>query len=307
MDSIEAAILRTVLYADVFNFPMTVEEIHHFLIYDRPIRLEQVKQAIDTSHWLSEMLEQIDRYVVYIGRGDLIAVRTAREQASQHLWPLAVHYGNWLAHLPFVRMVALTGALAMRNAADDDDDLDYILVTTPGRVWIARAFAILLVRLARMQGKEICPNYVLAETSLEQEWRNIFMAHEIVQMVPLYGYSLYQRFRSANHWVEQELPNAEDTYYSEPERPLGWFWGRIKSAMEMILGGSVGNKIEHWEYQRKLQRFAPDMQKPHSSARLDETQIKGHFDDHGHPALQQYFQRLHDYGLDNQPAAMTGD
>ena len=46
MDSIEAAILRTVLYADVFNFPMTPEEIHHFLIYDRKANFEEVKEAL---------------------------------------------------------------------------------------------------------------------------------------------------------------------------------------------------------------------------------------------------------------------
>lgn len=307
MDSIEAAILRTVLYADVFSFPMTAEEIHHFLIYDRPVSLEQVKETLASSHWLSEMLEQIDDHIVYIGRANLIPVRIAREQASRHLWPLAVRYGNWLAHLPFVRLVAMTGALAMRNAADDDDDLDYILITAPKRVWIARAFAILLVRLARLQGVEVCPNYVLAENALEQDRQNIFMAHEVVQMVPLYGYPLYQRFRQANTWVVQQLPNAEDTFYSEPERPLGRLWGGVKRTLETILGGGLGDKLENWEYRRKIQRFAPEMQKEHSSARLDETQVKGHFDDHGHPALQSYFERLRDYGLEDQPTAVPGD
>jgi hypothetical protein len=307
MDSLEAAILRTVLYADVFDFPMTPEEIHHFLIADRRISLEEVQHALGTSRWLSEMVEQIDRYLVYIGRAELIPVRLARERASQKLWPVAVRYGNWLARLPFVRMVALTGALAMRNVADDDDDLDYIVVTTPGRVWIARAFAIVLVRLARLRGVEICPNYVLAETALQQERQNIFLAHEVVQMVPLYGYELYRRFRAANVWVDRSLPNARDTFYSEPERPASRLWRWVKLALEILLGGTVGDWLERWEYHRKLQRFAPEMQKPHSSARLDETQIKGHFDDHGHPALQQYFKRLREYGLDNQAAAVPGD
>ncbi len=306
MDSIEAAILRTVLYADVFNFPMTPEEIHHFLIYDRKVSLEVIKETLKTSHWLSEMLEPVDRYVVYIGRADLIPIRTAREQASEYLWPLAAYYGNTLARLPFVRMVAMTGALAMRNAAAEDDDLDYILITAPGRVWIARAFAILLVRLARLRGANVCPNYVLAETALEQERRNIFMAHEVAQMVPIYGHDLYARFREANLWVNHQLPNADGAFYDEPERPLG-IWGGLKRTLETILGGKLGDSLENWEYHRKLSRFATEMQKPHSSARLDETQVKGHFSDHGYPALQQYFERLRDYGLEDQPAVVTGD
>jgi hypothetical protein len=39
------------------------------------------------------------------------------------------------------------------------------------------------------------------------------------------------------------------------------------------------------------------MQTPHSSARLDEQQVKGHFNDHGNPVLRQYYERLQQHGL----------
>ena len=57
MKSIEAAILRTLLYADVFNFPMTPEEIHHFLMSDVPVSLKQVEEILATSHFLHEQIE----------------------------------------------------------------------------------------------------------------------------------------------------------------------------------------------------------------------------------------------------------
>ncbi|MBZ0281217.1 MAG: hypothetical protein K8L97_10785 [Anaerolineae bacterium] len=307
MEGIEAAILRTVLYADVFNFPMTAKEIHHFLIHDEPVSLESVCNTLATSTALKTVLNQVEGYVVYGERTDIIAVRQIRETASEHLWPVAMRYGRWLARLPFVRMVALTGALAMRNAAADDDDLDYILVTAPGRVWLARGFAIALVRLARVQGVEVCPNYVLAESALSQERHDIFMAHEVVQMVPLYGHRLYERFRAANLWVGEQLPNATDAFYKEIEQQTGWFWNGLKWMAESILGGQLGDWLENWEYRRKLQRFAQDMQKPHSSAKLDDSHVKGHFDDHGHPVLQKYYTRLREYGLEAQPSAVPGD
>ena len=146
MNPIEAAILRTVLYADLFNFPLSAGEIHHFLIHDTPTSLEQVTQTLKQSDTLQNLLDTIDGYVIYGGRTELAALRQFREKSSEHLWPLAQRYGRWLARLPFVRMVALTGALAMHNAADDDDDLDFILVTVPRRVWLARAFSIVLVQ-----------------------------------------------------------------------------------------------------------------------------------------------------------------
>lgn len=307
MESIEAAILRTVLYADLFHFPLTVREIHHFLIHDEPVDLEQIAQALSESTVLQHYLQCIDDYVVYDGQDDLVALRQMREAASEHLWPSAARYGKWLARLPFVRMVALTGALAMHNAANHEDDLDYILVTAPRRVWLARAFSIVLVRLARLRGVEICPNYVLAESALEQDKHDIFMAHEIAQMVPLYGSALYEQFRSANAWVNQQLPNADGAFYIEPERSPSGIGLIGKRGIEFLLGGNLGDWLEHWEYRRKLRRFEPDMKKPHSSAKLDASHVKGHFNDHGHPVLQEYEERLEQYGLARTRAAVPGD
>ncbi|MBA3874313.1 MAG: hypothetical protein H0X30_34720 [Anaerolineae bacterium] len=306
MQPLEAAILRTVLYADVFNFPMTLEEIHHFLISDDPISLDEIAQTLSHSVWLKQKLQVIDDYVIYGGHVDLVQLRQKREAASQFLWPQALYWGRWLAALPFVRMVALTGALAVRNAADGDDDLDYMLVTSPHRVWLARAFAIAVVRIGRLRGVKICPNYVLAETSLVQTRRDIFLAHEVAQMVPIYGQDYYRRFREANDWVYQQLPNALDPFFDVDQTPTNTS-STIKQLLEVVCGGTVGNWIEQWEYQRKLRRFAADMQTPHSSAQVDDTQVKGHFNDHGHPALQKYDQRLRECGLIEEPLASTGD
>lgn len=306
MQPLEAAILRTVLYADVFDFPMKPEEIHHFLISDDPISLAEINQTLRQSRWLKQKLQLMDEYVIYEGRAEIARIRQKREAASQDLWPQALYWGRWLAALPFVRMVALTGALAVRNAADDDDDLDYMLITSPHRVWLARAFAIAVVRIGRLRGVKICPNYVLAETSLIQTRQDVFLAHEVAQMIPLYGNDYYRRFREANDWVYQQLPNALDPFF-DVEQTTSRTATLIKKILEVVCGGALGNWLEQWEYRRKLRRFASDMQTPHSSAQVDDTQVKGHFNDHGHPALQKYDQRLRECGLTEEPLASTGD
>lgn len=64
LDPIEAAVLRTVLYADVFSFAITPEEIHHFLINDTPVPLARVHNALSHSPVLKRKLEWIDGWVV---------------------------------------------------------------------------------------------------------------------------------------------------------------------------------------------------------------------------------------------------
>lgn len=300
---IEQAILRAVIYADLFDFPLTRRELHHYLIADQPFSLAQIEQTLAASDFLKTELEMPQDYVICAGRSALIGIREAREQASLALWSTALDYGQWLARVPFVRMVALTGALAVRNASDHDDDLDYVLVTADGRVWLARAFAIVLVRLAKIRGVEVCPNYVLAESALEQDNHDLFMAHEVAQMVPIYGQQVYEEMRQRNAWVSQWLPNASSPYFTEPERLPGLGWASLKRLTETLLGGRIGDALEGWEYRRKLRRFAEELKTPNSAAVLDDQHVKGHFKDHGHPIMQRYEQRLQQYHVRALPLA----
>jgi hypothetical protein len=59
-----------------------------------------------------------------------------------------------------------------------------------------------------------------------------------------------------------------------------------------VLGGGLGDRLEGWERARKLRKFAPAAGQAGSAAELDSDHVKGHFDDHGHPILRQYYDRL---------------
>lgn len=295
MTPLEDSILRTLLYADVFNFPMTLAEIQHFLIASAPTTEASIERTLAQSERLRELVTCVNGYFMVIGRESLAEVRDTRERASQALWADAQQYARWLGRLPFVRMVALTGALAVHNAVENDD-IDYVLVTQAGRVWLARAFAIVVVRLARLRGVQLCPNYVLSERALVQDLRSLYMAHEIAQMIPMVGLEVYQRMRGENAWVSGHLPNAYAPLYPQVVGEDGVFWRWLRQFGEALLGGAVGDRLEVWERERKLRRFAERAQGS-QSARLDAQHVKGHFSDHGQPTLVRYHARLQEYGL----------
>lgn len=297
MQPLEVAILRTVLYADVFNYPLTLAELHHYLIHDHPTAVAHVEDIITQSPMLKEHIQSLDGYFFSSGRTELVELRRQREEASQRLWGQAKHYAVWIARLPFVRMVALTGALAMHNAADQEDDLDYLVITTPGRVWLTRAFCIALVKWARRKGIILCPNYILAETALTQGRQDLFIAHEVGQMVPLYGDDRYRKMREANSWIITHLPNCMGPLHQEPLIELAPLWQQSKRLLEWVFNSPIGALLEGWEHRRKLRRFAQEMKTPHHAAKLDNEQVKGHFQDHGFRVLAAYQDRLARLGL----------
>lgn len=301
---LEAAVLRTVLYADVFDYALRVDELHHFLMGDRPTTRDELDSVLTASERLRAELTVIDGLVVLAGRETLISGRADRDALAAKLWPRAVSAGKLLAGVPFVRMVALTGALAMHNPAHLRDDFDYFIVTAPGRVWLARLLIVGVVRLSRLWGWPVCPNFVLSPDALAQRRCDVYIAHEIAQAVPLDDRAgLYDRFRAANPWTRGYLPNALDAYPRGAARPLGRVGRWFKQAGEWVLGGKLGDRLEMWEQRRKLRRFATEAQRRGSTAQLDATQVKGHFNDHGSRVIAAYRDRLRAFGLDDIGAA----
>lgn len=308
---LDQAILCTLLYGDVFSFPMTAEEIHYFLIGVTASR-DEVRCALETpSDWLADHIcagevADFTCYAVVERAEEIFAKRRERESASAMLWSKGVRYGRILGHLPFVRMVVMTGALAVRNAGSVQDDLDYMVVVQDGRVWLTRLFAVMLVRICRVWGVVICPNYVLAESALVQKRCDLFIAHEVTQMVPITGHDVYQQMRNVNEWVSEFLPNADGAFYQEMDRQPRRLGKWLKRFGEFILSGFVGNWLEGWEMRRKIRKFERHVSES-SEVELDEQQVKGHFIDYGNLTLQRFHERLAQYELHLPSVEMVHD
>ncbi|MCX7851419.1 MAG: hypothetical protein N2383_01420 [Caldilineales bacterium] len=289
------AILRTVAYADVFDYPPTVAEVHRYL--EVPATLAQVETCLHDGLLASGRLVAHDGYLTLPGRETIVAVRREREARARLLWPRALAYGRWLAAVPFVRMVALTGSLAVNNP-DERSDLDYLLITASGRLWLCRAMVILLVRWAAHRGDTICPNYLLSEQALALAPQDYFVARELTQLVPLYGLAVYHRLRRVNAWTATFLPNADGPPpYPDPAISNGSMTPlppRLRGLAETVLRLPPTDYLERWEMRRKVAKFR-NRYPNQSEALFSADCCKGHFEGHGQRIIAAYhetFKRL---------------
>ena len=184
-----------------------------------------------------------------------------------------------IAGLPFVRMLAVTGSLAVNNT-ESRADIDYFIVTEPGHLWTCRALILALGRLATRQGLNLCPNYLVTTRALSFPDENLYAAHEIAQMVPLYGLETYAEIRRRNAWVADFLPNADGA----PPRPESVksteSTPRLRPIFEILMRISPLAWFERWEMGRKVQKLSRQQGDGGESA-FSADVCKGHDQRHG--------------------------
>jgi len=282
MSVLEHAILSTLAYSDIFDHPLTLDELHKFLT------IPAERNDIELCASQMEEVSCKDGFYFLADHPEVIEIRAQREADSRKAFRRAMVYGRIMGRLPFVRMAALTGSLAMLNLSRHRD-MDYMLVTKPGRLWTARAFVLLFGRLVRLFGDVICPNVIVSENALEWGARNLYTAREFSQMIPVSGAEVFRRLRIANLWVLDFLPNTIPRSFWE--RDGAREGNMVQTFFEALLTTKLGGLFETWEMNRKIARFKKQTGygvETNFSADI----CQGNFDHHASWTMQAYQDRL---------------
>ena len=266
------AIARTLAYADIFDHPLRLDEIHRYLIGHRASPAE-VESALSRDESLRAVVERSDEWYHLRGRSRIVDVRRRRKEASARLWPAARRYARVIAGLPLVRFVAVTGALSM-DSAEEGGDVDLFVLTRPGRLWTARLLILAVVRFAALRGVTLCPNFLLSTDHALLTERNVFTAHELTQMVPIAPTLDGDRLRAANAWTGEFLPNAGGV--AQGAGPVSL----VSRTLSAILAWRIFDAFERWEMRRKVRRLEARARREGGSVAFSAGECRGHFAAH---------------------------
>jgi hypothetical protein len=268
------SVFHTLAYADVFDYPLTAPEVYRYLTSTKGT-FEEVTQALSDK----SLFSQSGEYFTLRGREAIVETRKRRAGVAARLWIKSIRYGRMIASLPFVQMIAVTGSLSMNNT-DEGKDVDYMIVTAPGHLWTCRALVLLIARIAKLEGIHLCPNYLVTTNALELKERSLYVAHELTQMIPLYGMEIYNEIRHRNGWIDDYLPHASGV----PDLPQGAKLVTRRSAiqriLEIIFSLPLGHWLERWEMNRKIERLTREQSQSFESY-FSADVCKGHIDRHG--------------------------
>ena len=277
----ELAVLRSVVYASLFDYPLTLAQLHATLV-------EVHADAATVAAWwrdsvfLQAAVEHRDGLYFPAGRSDLIDTRTRREALSRDLLYRDRRLIALVSRMPFVRMVAVSGSLAHLNA-ERSADLDLFVITAPHRVWSVTLSVLLIARLLGWR-KRMCLNYVISENALSIAPADLFAANQIIHLRPIVGHDVFARFIDANSFVRQFYPNfvVADPKTSRPQD--------LKTLLERVLSlglASLFEKAARWIYGRHLARKSATWLS-RDQVRLEPECLKLHTSSHRRDTLTRY-------------------
>ena len=233
------AIVRTLLYFEIFSYPLTAEEVFRF---------STCPDATFEKDF--ERLQNLVRQGVVFQFGHFYQTQNDPTWAQRRLdcnhradslLPIARRIARFIGAFPFIKGVFVSGSLS-KHCMSADSDIDFFLITESGRLWLARTLLVLFKKIFLFNShKYFCVNYFVDTGHLEIEEKNLFTATETVTLLPMYGREWYAAFCDANRWAWEQYPNISLRPVEgvpQESRPL------LKKMFEWILNGKVGDWLD---------------------------------------------------------------
>ncbi len=268
-------ILATITYYDAMDYPLTLFEVWRHLSFEDTEAPEQYRKAqtLGEIHKILQMLTRDksiackDGFYVLCGREYLVEDRRRRIVLSVdklHKMRKGVRLLRWV---PFVRMVLVTGRLAMKHA-QRGSDWDVLIVLKKGHIWTGRFLVTVMThifgrrRTDAHHADHLCLNYFITTESLEISLDDRYSAHEYMMARVVFASIKPEKFLRANAWIARFRPHFDAMILKSPYRVQDTVMThRIRRAGEWICTKiNVEKTLRRWQ-RKKILRNPKTFQK----------------------------------------------
>jgi glycosyltransferase involved in cell wall biosynthesis len=283
----EWALLATVVYADLFDSPLPLEQATRAGL---GVALDEAEiHRLVRGPALAPLLT-LDRsgFLVLVGREHLLEAIPEREEATRKLLDANRGILASLSALPFVRALVISGGVAHRNPGRRPD-VDFFAVTAHGRAYTAYTALFLATKLTGTR-QVICPNYLVEESELAIAYHHdLFTAHQLVSALPFSGKHTYEALCHANEgWIRKFFPSFVPRDAVEPAAAPSTVQWVGELALAPIAPALEGLLRAAWRF--RLRRRAATA--PNSDVVLATGILKLHLSDYRLRVLDRFSRRL---------------
>lgn len=206
--SFRQAILATLHYFDLFDWPLTLKEIEDYL-YGWSAPDEAIEATIAS---MGNEIRHVNGFYCLVGREKICGLRKEREKIAEKLWKRAQRFSWIFAACPFLKMAGVCNSLAYGNVKNTSD-IDVFIVVENGKLATARFFLKVLTQIFRMRvhhekiARRFCLSFFVSEKAMDLNKLAFpfdpHFAYFVQTITPIYGKETYMKFFKANQtWLE---------------------------------------------------------------------------------------------------------
>ena len=241
INPIRNSILRVVAYFDIFNYPVSIQEILRFA--DASTSTDELTGELEILCTLGCLFKFGEYYSLH-DDPELIHTRLFGNERAEKLLITARKISKFLFWFPFVRAICISGSLS-KHVADEKADIDYFIITETNKLWLARTFMHCWKKLSFITGHQhfFCMNYYIDESSMIIEEKNIFTATELVTLMPVCGNGAIDTFFGGNDWAFKYFPNqSAGSVAAVGKKEDPW----IKKTVESLFRNKLGDRLDNY-------------------------------------------------------------
>ena len=256
------SVYSCICYFHIFRYPVKLAEVAEYLNIRLPVK--ELSQTLDELTEIGALFRNDEFYFLTEGYDAHIAKRLSSEKRFLRKQKLITRFARFISRFPFVESVAISGSCS-KGLLDEDGDVDYFVITSPGKLWLCRTILMLFKKIFLLNSKKyFCLNYFVDSQSLEIPDKNIFVANEIKSLVPISNKAVFEKFLLANGWTSEFLPNwtKYNSTFLEVQKPAKYFFRIVELIFDSRLGLVLDNfffrlTLNTWK-KRFLKKEGPD-------------------------------------------------
>ncbi|MEK7203438.1 MAG: hypothetical protein AAB653_03925 [Patescibacteria group bacterium] len=210
---IKQAIIKAIAFFDMFDYPLTLNEIWQFIF----LKCELV-EVFDVLEIGLPNIGAKNGFYFLSGKEKNITERLRRYNFADRKFKRAEMLIGIFKFIPWIKMIGVANLLGARNLKDNSD-IDLFIITENKRIWLTRFFCIGIIKLLGLRPQadnrrdKICLSFFTSASTLNLEkfrldQNDLYFIYWLAGIEPIYDKEgIYEKFIQANIWLKNYLTN----------------------------------------------------------------------------------------------------